>query len=397
MTHKIFFYIASLFSFLFSLNIYSQESITDTIRFSDEQAQFLTFNKDFSANSIDTFSENKSCYLSKNENHFFIASIVSTYKDAQYYNTLDIRCVDTLGNSLWTFIFNDFKQVAYKDIYATSDGVYILYEGYLTNGLARDCYLTKLSLSGMRLWDVNFGKKYGTGILDIMKLDKNGDLIMCTKSFETSYIYRISPQGDVIQAAGFTDGSELTIMDFDFDEAGNIYTIGHITTYPDKKYTQEAFVYKLNNDFKLIADKHFRDGKVAIANSIKHINDGHFAVHISTKVDFNRPKDQIFSQFSLMDTDLNISNNSGFLTNNSASHQVFRQVSDDKIITLHRLYINKNSYYGLLEFDHQMNYQKSTLLNFNTGMSDYTYQSNGNMLWVKYSEVLFWLDDLKSE
>ena len=96
-----------------------------------------------------------------------------------------------------------------------------------------------------------------------------------------------------------------------------------------------------------------------------------------------------------MDTNLNISNNSGFWTNNSASHQVFRQVSNDKIVALHRLYINKNSYYGLLEFDHQMNYQKSTLINFNTGMSDYTYQSNGHMLWVKYSEVLFWLDELK--
>ena len=379
-----------------TVHTYGQDSIQE-ISFLEENTVFLKYREDFQPRIEKSISENRFCYIGRHKNLLYVGSISDSYEEAKYESILNIRHIDSIGNTIWMYSFDRFNQVSFKDIHATADGVYVMYEGY-TGRLERDCFLAKLSLTGALLWEVNFGKKYGTQILDHMKLNADGNLIACTKSFETSFIYEISPAGEILKTGQFADKSEFTIMDFDFDEDENIYLTGQITSYPDKKHQREIFLYKLNSSFDLLKKEVMLFGQLSIANSIQYIGNGHFALHFSTEIDHNAATiDKMFSQYSLMDTDLNIIKTCRYRTDNSGIHNRFKQISNKHIISYDKIYLNSTSYIMLLEFDVNMVHQKSTLIDFSCGLSDFTFMPNGDMVWTKSWEELLIFDGFPEE
>ena len=96
----------------------------------------------------------------------------------------------------------------------------------------------------------------------------------------------------------------------------------------------------------------------------------------------------------MMDTDLNITSVSRYRTNNASIHNRFKVVSDQKVISYDRIYLDRTSYYEVLEFDTEMTHQQSTLIDFNMGVSDLTVLPSGEMVWVRPSEEILLFDKI---
>ncbi len=352
----------------------------------------LEFMKDLKPIFSKKLSDNKSCFHEIHGDHLYLTSIDDKYIDAKYSNRLFLRKTDFDGNEKWVFIIDQFSKVSLKDILPTDDGVYILFEGYTAN-IARDCFLKKLDNEGNELWTKNFGMNYGTGHLDIMKLDANGHLLFVLNKNQQSILYRTSSKGTILDQATFSDKSELTISDFEFDQKGNIMVIGHITSYPDKKLMQEAFFYKLDSRFNVLKKKVELFGRVTLPNDIALLESGKFAVKISSDIDFNLPPEkQIVPLYFLLDGDLNISNISQIPSTRVGDRTIFKSISADQVIAFDQVYLNKSSCYVFHTFDGKMNYQKSILIKFNIGIPSASILTNGQVLINKFGEEMIRLN-----
>lgn len=385
----------TIFLLLFSLmsfNSCAQESINHIDSFDVETNSFFEFNEDVKPVFQKAISENKHCFHATHNGKIYTSSITDEHVDGEYKNKLYIKSLDSLGNVIWVYTFEDFRQQQLTDFHPVDDGVYVLYEGY-TGRFERACYLTKLNSDGELLWTHNFGKMYGTDFRDLMKLDENGNLLFVTQHFENSFIHRFSPDGNVIASAWFTDKSGLNIMDFDMDESGNVFLIGHISSYPEKIATQEIFFYKLNPEFKILKKKVISLGRMSIGNSIKYIGNDNFAIHISADIDYNKNmNERITSYFAKLDANLNVSNVTTYNTGNSSHRQHFKSITDEHVFALTKIRLNKSNYHAYHKFDKEMNYIQSCLINFNTGIMDGSVLSDGRLLFNKFSEEVIILD-----
>ena len=388
MTRPLFFILLLLF--LFGNTACSQEEKRVIIDILKEKNKILEFKKDVNPYFSKKISENKNCSHKIYKDELYLTSIADEYKDGKYKSDFFLRKMDLEGNEKWVYIIDKFIKVAYKDILPTNDGVYILYEGY-TGDLIRDCYLKKLDHQGKELWTKNLGKNHGTPSLDIIKLDADAHILFAVKGYETSTLYRISSSGKILNKMSFSDKSELTISDFDFDHDGNIYIIGQITSYPERKYMQEIFFYKLDPQFNLLQKKVQLFGRTSIADDIVFLENGKFAVKISSDTDYNRKpiETQIRPLFFLMDMNLNISNISQISSTYGSYTSTFKFVSENKIIALNKTYLNKNTYYVFHIFDGDMNFQKSTLIDFNFGIGDISILSDDKILANHPREEIF--------
>lgn len=370
----------------------SQEPKKVIVNLATDTIKPLEFMNDLKPIFSKKISDNKHCLHEIYGNDLYLTSIIDNYQDGEYSNRFFLRKTDFDGNEEWVFIIDEFRNTVLKDILPTDDGIYILYEGY-TGKYARDCYLKKLDNDGKELWTKNFGKNYGTRFLDFMKLDADGHLLFLLNKNEASILYRISTEGTVLDKATFSEKSEFKIADFDFDQNGNIFFIGHITSYPDKKPMQEIFFYKLDSKFKVLKKKVQLFGRVTIANDIALLESGKFAVKISTNIDFNLPLEkQTEPLYLLLDTDLNISNITQIPSTKAGEKPVFKSISSNKVIAYDQAFLNKNSYHLFHIFDGDMKYQKSVFIEFNTGILAASILDNGQVLVNKFKEEIIRLN-----
>lgn len=382
------FVIQLLLLFLFFGNSTCSQGLKkEIINLPTNSTKTLEFKKDLKPIFSKKISDNKNCFHETHGDNLYLTSI-----DGNNNNHVFIRKTDFDGNEKWVFIIDNFTQVSLKDTLPSSDGLYILFEGY-TGNIARDCFLKKLDNKGNELWTKNLGRNYGTGHLDIMKLDASGNVLFVLNRNQTSVLYRTSSKGTILDQVTFSDKSELTISDFEFDQNGNIMVIGHIASYPNKKLMQEAFFYKLDSKFNILKKKVQLFGRVTLPNDIALLDSGKFAVKVSSEIDFNLPiEDQIKPLYFLLDDDLNISNISQIPSTRVGDRSTFKSISANQVVAFEKVYLNKNSYHAFHIFDGKMNYQKSILINFKTGIMECSILEDGQILVNKFGEEIIRLN-----
>jgi len=329
-------------------------------------------------------SEDKYAYIEMFDNHIYSVTVATHYKDGVSSSDLNVKKVNLEGEIIWAYKDTTHLSYAHKDIYVSKEGVFVMYEGYFGQ-LKRHCHLDKFNHDGKREWTIDFGNKYGTQIGNMINQLPDGNLVVCTSHYEPSFFHKISQAGKVLLQYRYTEKKELTIEDFDIDEAGNIYAIGEATSYPDRQYTNELYLLKLNSNLQVLNKKVLAFGQVTIASSIKYLGNGQCAVGFSADIDHNREdrSKEYHIHYGLLNEDLELSNLSSYWSNGVEPRHSFHRAKSGGVIAYNGIYWKKKSYKLLLHFDENMEYQRVDMLDFSTGIGEVAFLENGDLLAIK--------------
>lgn len=141
----------------------------------------------------------------------------------------------------------------------TSDGTdfYLAYTLEINSG-DRDMYVAKISATAELDWTCKVGKRFGTGGMQLLRIDPQGNLVLFAKMYQEVGFDRISPAGQIIDRKMLDFYQDFSPTSFFFKPDGGIVGIGSYLEYEGRNTYTSCIVLELDTNYRL---KHYRQLK----------------------------------------------------------------------------------------------------------------------------------------